>query len=274
MLVGLVAATAWWTALKRRDGGSAGPSRGWLIAAGGGVLDDSIWERFVELAGGPEALIVIIPTASAREEFGDDWPGLEPFRRRGCRRLKILHTRDRQTADSEEFTAPLREAGGVWFGGGRQWRLVDAYLDTRTAAELRNLLARGGVVGGTSAGATILGSYLVRGAPEGNHILMAPGYETGFGFLRAATIDQHLLARQREFDLVEVIRDHPELLGIGLDEGSAIAVHGDRFEVLGVSNVAIYEHDYIENSAGAPFYFLSVGNRFDLGKRRPVAGPP
>ena len=153
----------------------------------------------------------------------------------------MLHTPDRAEADTESFVAPLRAARGVWFGGGRQWRLVDAYMGTRTQREIEAVLARGGVIGGGSAGATIQGSYLVRGAHEGNHIMMAPGYEEGFGYLRSVAIDQHLLTRQRQDDLVEVITKKPELLGLGIDEPSAIVVTGDRFEVIGKTVVGVYD---------------------------------
>ena len=144
-------------------------------------------------------------------------------------------------ADSAEFVAALKTAKGVWIDGGRQWRLVDSYLGTKTAKELDNVLERGGVIAGTSAGATIQGSYLVRGAREGNTIMMAKGYEEGFGFLRNVAIDQHLIARHRENDLVPVISLKPELLGIGLDEATAIVVTGDSFSVIGASKVAIYD---------------------------------
>jgi aminobenzoyl-glutamate utilization protein B len=131
------------------------------------------------------------------------------------------------------------------------------------------VLARGGVVGGSSAGATIQGSYLVRGAREGNHIMMARGYEEGFGYLRGVAIDQHLLARGRQDDLVGVIEKKPGLLGIGLDEPAAIVVKGDRLLVVGRSVVGIYDgrdHD------GKPYYFLSAGEQFDLRARRRVTG--
>ena len=119
------------------------------------------------------------------------------IRRFGVKNVTVLHTRDRAEADTEAFVAPLKTARGVWFGGGRQWRLVDAYMGTRTQREIEAVLARGGVIGGGSAGATIQGSYLVRGAREGNHIMMAKGYEQGFGYLRGVAIDQHLLVRGR-----------------------------------------------------------------------------
>ena len=105
------------------------------------------------------------------------------------------------------------------------------------SARSRPCLARGGVIGGSSAGATIQGSYLVRGAREGNQIMMAKGYEQGFGYLRGVAIDQHLLVRGRADDLVEVIDMKPELLGLGIDEPAAVVVHGDRLEVIGRSVV-------------------------------------
>ena len=140
-----------------------GPDKGTLIIAGGGRLGPEIVGRFISLAGGPGARIVVIPTA-AEEEFGQDCPCLGMFRALGARNLTVLHTRDRKLADTEAFAAPLKTARAVWFVGGRHWRLVDSYAGTRTEAEIKQVLARGGVVGGTSAGASIQASYLVRGA--------------------------------------------------------------------------------------------------------------
>lgn len=242
-----------------------GPERGALVIAGGGRLGPEIWGRFLELAGGPNAPIVVIPTAGGDSTYGPLWAGLDVLREAGARNLTVLHTYDPAVADTEEFVAPLRQARGVWFPGGRQWRLADAYLETRTHRELRALLERGGVVGGTSAGASILASYLVRGAPQGNHIVMSPGHERGFGLLSNTAIDQHLLARRRERDLLQVLGAHPHLLGIGLDEGTAIVVRGDRFEVIGASRVAVY--DAAGDDGEADFYFLDPGAVFDLRTR-------
>jgi cyanophycinase len=160
---------------------------------------------------------------------------------------------------------PLQRARGVWFPGGRQWRLADAYLGTRVHHELTQVLARGGVVGGSSAGATILGSYLVRGDTATNAVMMGD-HEMGFGFLRETAIDQHLLRRNRQFDLIEVIETHPNLLGLGLDEDTAIVVQGDAFEVIGRSYVVIYDFDRLLDSGGR-FYFLGAGDRYDLHRR-------
>lgn len=246
-----------------------GPTNGTLVIVGGGG-GQAIMKRFIDLAGGSAALIAVVPTAGDAESYGNDWSGLRSFRSLGATNLVVIHTRDRAVADSEAFVEPLTRARAVWFGGGRHWRFVDSYLGTRTEREFARVLDRGGVIGGSSAGATIQGSYLVRGAREGNHIMMAPGYEIGFGYLRNAAIDQHLIARKRENDLVPVVKKHPELLGIGLDESTAIVVTGDTFEVMGASKVAIYDPRRTVPDGERFYYFLNAGDRFDLRARKPV----
>ena len=143
-----------------------GPSRGGLVIQGGGPLTNEVKERFVALAGGLNASFVVIPTALTDAEI--DPTKLRQSFSNAFRvmHVTVLHTRDRVRANSESFIEPLRHASGVWIDGGRQWRLADAYLGTAVEREIKALLARGGVVGGGSAGATIQGSYLVRGAPE------------------------------------------------------------------------------------------------------------
>jgi cyanophycinase len=251
---------------------TTGPEKGWLVIHGGGVVPNEVKERFIALAGGPEKNFVVIPTALPDQEisqqYGKSIPDLF-----GARHVIVLHTRDRVRADSDGFVEPLRHASGVWIEGGRQWRLADAYLGTATEREIKAVLARGGVVGGGSAGATIQGSFLVRGAPgdprnpDGdNTIMMSPGHEKGFGLLANSAIDQHIDARGRENDLQPVIAAHPELLGIGIDQAAAIIVHGNSFFVVG-GQVAIHDGK-LHN--GSPYYFLSTGQSFDLTSRSVV----
>jgi cyanophycinase len=242
-----------------------GPPKGSLVIVGGGLRSESILKRFLDLAGGPEANLVIIPTAGESDDLADYAGDLRDLTDAGARHVMLIHTRDRRVADSEAFVAPLSDARGVWFPGGRHWRLADAYLGTRTQAALRDVLARGGVIGGTSAGATILGSFMVRGDTKGNTIMVGDHVE-GLGFLKNVTIDQHLLKRNRQFDLIPVIQSHPELLGIGLDEDTAIVVRGDRFEVIGTGYVGIYDHTRRIDSGGQ-FYFLTAGDRYNLKTR-------
>lgn len=250
-----------------------GPTNGTLVVVGGGARSDLIYRRFIELAGGPSSLIVVIPTANDAEKFDDASSGMRTLRQMGATNLVLLHTRSRTEADSEAFVKPLLKARAVWFGGGRQWRLVDAYLNTRTHRDLFRLLDRGGVIGGSSAGATIQGSYLVRGAREGNQIMMAPGYEVGLGFLRNVAVDQHVIARKREADLQPVVRKHPELLGIGIDEDTAIVVQRDQFEVIGSSKVIIHDPQLKNSGAQASLYFLQSGDHFDLKSRKSSSSP-
>ena len=107
----------------------------------------------------------------------------------------------------------------------------------------------------------------MRGAPEGNHIMMSPGHEAGFGFLRNAAIDQHLLARKRENDLLPVIRKHPQLLGVGIDEATAIVLKGQTAEIIGKSKVLFYDIA-LEKTVGKKFYMtLDPGECYDLKSR-------
>ena len=236
-------------------------------------MEPEVRERFMALAGGPDAKIVMIPTALADAEIPGRSDQIARFL--GVRNYTELHTRSRDLANSDAFVEPLRHASGVWIDGGRQWRLVDAYAGTAVEREIKALLARGGVVFGSSAGASIQASFLVRGAPgtpsnpEGdNTIVAAPGYETGFGLLPNSAIDQHVEERARETDLDAVVAAHPELLGIGLDQSAAIIVHGDSFFVVG-GQVAI--HDGKKHVGGAAYYLLSSGQAYDWKTHSVVA---
>lgn len=249
-------------------GPTVGLAKGSLVIVGGGELTPEITQKFVALAGGPQANYVVIPTASDDSGLHLDTLAAHFAKQFSVdsAHVSVLHTRDRGVADSEKFVAPLLNANAVWFPGGRQWRLSDAYLGTRTEREVKAVLARGGVVGGSSAGATIQGAFLVRGSVKNNTIMVAerPSHREGFGLLRDSAIDQHLLVRHREDDLVPVIAARPKLLGIGLDQSTAIVVHADEFTVIGASKVAIYDN---KDHAGKKYYFLSHGEKFNLATR-------
>ncbi|MCY4358189.1 MAG: cyanophycinase [Gammaproteobacteria bacterium] len=243
-----------------------GPGNGSLVIVGGGLRDLSILQEFASLAGGLDAPIVVIPTAGGAENYDQYWQGLAQFRAAGLTNLGLIHTYDRELADTPKFAEAIRNAWGVWFTGGRQWRLADVYLHTEVHTALLELLDRGGVIGGSSAGATILGSYLARGDTAGNSLMMGD-HEEGFGFIDNVAIDQHLLRRNRHFDLLEIIAARPELLGIGLDEDTAIVVKNQHFRVIGQSYVVIYDALHRIDSGG-DFYFLEPGDEYDLLERQ------
>jgi len=253
-----------------------GPEKGSLVIQGGGSAEGTgIMETFANLAGGRHAKIIIVPTAAGNRsskgeiQVFDEGEILAPWRKLGLDNVHMLHTHDPKTANTGEFAKVLRDASGVWFNGGRQWNLVDSYAGTLTLEEFRKVLERGGVIGGSSAGATIQGDYLVRGAVAGSEIVMAPEpeHQHGFAFLRKSAIDQHINTRNRWDDIIPVIRKYPELLGIGLSEGTAIVVTGDRFQVIGKWKVAVHDNKRVYQPWEKPYYVLSPGDAYNMRTR-------
>lgn len=237
-----------------------------VIVGGGGVPTEAV-NKFVELAGGPESTIVVLPTASP-DPLGAVLRDRRFLEQAGCKHVVPLSATSLADVSSPEFLATLKSARGIWFGGGRQWRFVDAYADTPALEAFRDVLRRGGVIGGSSAGATIQGEYLVRGSPQGNEEMMAEGYERGLGFLPGVAIDQHFTQRQRQRDLLSVMTAFPQLLGIGLDETTAIIVQGSTAEVLGKNKVHFY-NTRMPTSGGTPeCTSLAAGFRYDLQERK------
>ncbi|MCC6782920.1 MAG: cyanophycinase [Planctomycetes bacterium] len=209
---------------------------GVLWICGGGTLAPDVLAGFVSDAGGASARLVLIPGAS---RSADDADALERqlarWRARGIAEPMVLHTRSRAEADDEAFVAPLRQATAVWFGGGDQKRLAEVFAGTRVERELHALLARGGVIGGSSAGAAIQSKVMIAGGnPE-------PQIGTGLDLLPGAIIDQHFRARQREARLVAAVRAHPECTGYGIDEGTALVVRGGVARVLGAGGVTVVQ---------------------------------
>ena len=254
-----------------------GPATGTLVIQGGGSdTGTGIFETFINKAGGLAAKIIVVPTAAGnRNPDGSikvykEEEELASWKKRGATNVWMLHTHDPKVADTEEFAKILRDAKGVWFEGGRQWNIVDSYANTLTLREFRKVLERGGVIGGSSAGATIQGDYLVRGDTSGSTVMMTaePTHQKGFAFLRKVAIDQHINTRNRWDDLIPVIQKYPNLLGIGLSEATAIIVHGDRFEVMGAWKVAVHDNTRLYQPWEKPYYVLSAGDVYNMKTRR------
>ena len=254
-----------------------GPAKGTLVIQGGGSdVDTGIFETFINKAGGLGAKIVVVPTAGGNKnpdgsvKVYKEEQVLARWKTRGATNVFMLHTHDQKVADTEEFAKVLRDANGVWFDGGRQWNCVDSYAHTLTEKEFHAVLARGGVIGGSSAGATIQGDYLVRGAIAGSEIVMTPEpeHEHGFAFLRRVAIDQHINTRNRWDDIIPVIKKYPNLLGIGLSEGTAIVVTGDRFEVIGKWKVAVHDNTRVYQPWEKPYFVLSLGDVYNMQTRK------
>lgn len=195
---------------------------------GGGALPEALYQEFRELTG-PDAKLVVIPTASSQEVDVDDIQ--KRWQSRGFQEVSVLHTNDRDVASSPGFADPLRTATAVWISGGSQQRIADAYIGTPVERELYQLLERGGVIGGSSAGAAIQTRIMIRGGDS------QPRISTGLDLLPGAIIDQHFLKRNRLSRLIEAVRSHPGLIGFGIDEGTAIVVYSNEYRVVGKSYV-------------------------------------
>lgn len=204
---------------------------GSLVIAGGGDLSQEICDRFVQLAGGDAANIVVIPTASADADLLNQNVGMYwPWNDRTVA-ATMLHTRSRIQANLPDFVEPLTKATGVWFAGGQQHRIADAYVGTLVEKELQNVLKRGGVIGGTSAGAAVLSSIMITG---GNPI---PTLGKGFPLLdhtigQKCIIDQHFDTRNRFQRLLHALVLHPEYIGLGICEGTALVVNSSDITVM------------------------------------------
>ena len=246
-----------------------GPEHGTVIVVGGGSMGSEIYSAFIKAAGGPDALIVDVPTAGGDTVYTQDAPGTRGWKQAGAKNIYVLHTNNKKLADSDSFAAILKKAGGVWFEGGRQFHLVDSYAGTKTEAGFHDVLARGGVVGGSSAGASILGDFLVRGAPSSDNFIMDyPGYEKGFAFLRGVGIDQHVVARERLPDLADsIMPKYPNLLGMSEDEGTAWIVRGDTATIVGRDKAFVYGGKDATDK-GKPFLTLYPGDRYNLATRQ------
>lgn len=254
-----------------------GPAKGTLVIVGGGSTDGTmIIEKFIELGGGPDGKFVIVPTAGGNRRADgavtvyQEANVIVSWTKRGLKNVTMLHTHDPKVAGTEEFAKVLRDATGVWFNGGRQWNIVDSYAGTLTYREFHKVLERGGAIGGSSAGATIQGEYLARGDTSGPNVMMTEeqDHQKGFEFLRKSAIDQHINTRNRWDDLIPVVKKYPNLLGIGLSEGTAIIVKGDAFEVMGKWKVAVHDNTQTYQPWQKPYYVLGAGDVYNMKTRK------
>ncbi|MGE3409051.1 MAG: cyanophycinase [Pirellulales bacterium] len=229
---------------------------GALVICGGGDMPAEVNQRFVELAGGPQARIVVIPTAypfsglKEAVEYHSEWFELD------LAKVDFVHTESSTEANDEQFVQALTQATGVWLEGGAQGRLADIYRGTRTETEIKRVLERGGVVGGTSAGAAIMSQVMIR---HGSRKVAVT--DAGWGLVQRAVIDQHFLMRNRQQRLLGVLSRHPEQVGLGIDEGTALIVQGNCLQVVGNSKVVVC---LSEDDEPKPMCHLSHGDMVSL----------
>ncbi len=249
--------------------------KGTLLLVGGGAGGADINARFIQLAGGPDARIVIIATAAINSadpavirETGERMARLV-----GAKNFVLLHTTSRREADSPEFIEPLRHATGVWITGGEASWLIDSYMGTRTESELIAVLDRGGVVAGSSAGALIWGSkvLLYRAHPGASmfaiqkpeDVVIGDVRETTIGLLRNVLVAPHFTEFQSQSSMERLIPANPGLLGIGIDEDTALEVHADVGRAFGHGAVTVFDGRH----PGTKPLVLRNGARYDILRR-------
>jgi cyanophycinase len=243
---------------------------GALVIVGGGGMPAGLMEKFVELAGGVEKAHLVYVPCTEENEVDPDQSLVRLWKKMGVENATVIHTKDRRLANTDEaILGPLREATGVWFGGGRQWNLADSYYGTQAHKLMKEVVLRGGAIGGSSAGASIQARYLARATPIQNFRIMAPGYERGgLGFISGVAIDQHFSQRGRQKDMTTLVDRYPQLLGIGLDEATAIIVQESVAEVVGRGRAHFYDRNLPVYPNRPDFTALPAGSIYNLAERK------
>jgi cyanophycinase len=263
-------------------------SRGFVIPIGGAEERTGsmrVLKRFTKLCGGRKAKLVIIPTASSLEDTGDRY--IEIFKKIGAADVVSLPITERADADREEYLEQLDAATGIFITGGNQLRLSTILGGTRVARKIRRMNATGVHVAGTSAGAAIMPEHMIAGGSTGvsaraDGVNLAPG----LGLTNALIIDQHFSQRDRLGRLLTAVSYNPFMLGVGIDEDTAMFIGPDQVvEVDGSGTVTIIDPENLSYSSmdrakkneslsllDLKLHILSKGCRFDIHERKPY--PP
>jgi cyanophycinase len=266
----------------------SGAQRGYIIPIGGAeekLNNPEILDRFIDVCGGKEARIGIIPTASELEDTGRNYEKL--FRTIGVKHAKVLPFITREDCQTGNDVDYIEKCDGVFMTGGNQLRLSTTLGGTRVAQLIRRRNAEGMHVAGTSAGAAFMPEHMIAGGIEGSTpspdmVTMAPG----LGLTNAFIIDQHFRQRDRLGRLLTALAYNPFAIGIGLDEDTAAFIQpGDHLEVVGSGGITIIDPTNLSYSSmdragrGEPVSLIDVklhilisGGRFDIASRQAHAG--
>lgn len=223
--------------------------KGHLLIIGGGSIPNYLIEKYIELAGGVEAKIIIVPMASGEPQIS-----ARSFSKRlteaGCTNIETIFC-SKETADSDSNLSKIKGAKAIYFTGGDQSKLIKAILGTSLLQEIRNIYLSGGVIGGTSAGAAVMSKIMLTGNELINqdstntyNVIKKGNIETaeGFAFLPCAIVDQHFIKRKRMHRLISVVLENPRLIGIGIDESTGIVIKpNNSFYVIGESLVTVLD---------------------------------
>lgn len=260
-------------------------AKGYLFIIGGGSRSEQMMKQYAALAKkNPHQKTVVFPMASGSpEETGQSMK--EELTGLGLQEVEV-HVLNKDQAGNPENLAILDGVGSVYFTGGDQSLLTQALVDTPIQERLLEIYKNGGVIGGTSAGAAVMSELMITGnektagGEEGAfEKILADNIEVipGLGFIKTAIIDQHFVARKRHNRLISLILEYPDLLGIGIDESTAIIIKpGNTFKVIGEQNVIVYDAseagikiwpDKGISGHNITMHILKPGDHFDLKTR-------
>lgn len=261
---------------------AAPPVPGPIMAIGGAEdkLDNKvILSTFLQVSGGQNATLAILPTASSIESAGERYKAL--FLSMGAESAEVAYFGERPAAHSGPLLDVLKNSTGIFLTGGNQLRLSALLGGTEVSAIIRRRHDEGAVIAGTSAGASILSSHMVAYGASGNTPKQRMAQMVaGFGLVPDVIIDQHFRQRDRIGRLLALVASNPRLLGVGIDEDTAVLFdHHQTMEVIGRRSVTVVDGQHMESNiyqvkrygeisiTGATLHMLTAGRRFDLAER-------
>ncbi len=229
-------------------------AKGALMIIGGSGYPENMWEDVVAFSGGVDAKYVCLTQTESST-------GAEKLKDLGCTNVSVYVVSENsngvQNVNDPALLEAIENADMLYFGGGRTYKYMDSYVGTQAQVKMNGLLERGGIIVGSSAGAQILGDFLVRGDPRTNDTLWMEGNDLGLSFIRGVIIDAHFRQRGREYTLPTLLMKHPQMLGIGIDEATALFVQGTDAKVLGKNAVTFYD---LKNQKVWNTPFLEIGD--------------
>ena len=224
---------------------AAAQPRGALVVVGGGGTTDAIVARTLELAGGKNAIVVVLPQSSAVENAGDS--SVKMWLDAGAREAKKVGFAD------PDAKAWIEHATLIWMPGGDQNRFMKAIAGTGLDEEIRSAYKKGAVVGGTSAGAAVLSALMITGEADLQSLTAGKTVlGKGLGLWTDAIVDQHFLRRQRNNRLLSAVLDNPGTIGVGIDEATAVILRANKLEVVGRSAVVVFDGRHARITKAAP----------------------
>ncbi|WAL58216.1 cyanophycinase [Thermocoleostomius sinensis] len=261
--------------------------QGQLVIIGGAedtVGDCQILREFVRRSGGTKARIIILTAASSLpDEVGEEY--IEIFKRLGVEEVGVIDTRHADDANHPNAVKQVAQATGIFFTGGDQARIIRSIKGTILEDVLHKRYADGAVIAGTSAGAAVMPEQMiVEGESDTNPRLDAVEMGPGMGFLSRVVVDQHFAQRGRLGRLLSAILLEPSVLGLGIDENTAVIVSGNEFEVIGEGAVTIVDEsektynnvDHVLKDEpvavfGIKLHILPQGCRYNFITHQPIA---